>query len=443
MYKKKSTKKFISLATTLLIILAILAGCNNDSGDVGKPPEDSNPVESEEEANEKNDEKTSDSTENSEEYLKEFFEISFDKEVSKKDMNSALEKFFGDEASLIDGDLNGPNLIKAINESSGFKELSLTYSDDKAKESLKENDINEDMEADLSKYIASTIDSNTLNADLVKDLVSSDEITDDLAVETFSQVLNNSNLGRNYLGYSDDPDIYRKLEDSWNSFILYDDETLTDIGAKLVKEEKITGYNLKLNSYVPDFFTERSLSYGHSNIDHALQLIALINSEDLVAKVQLEPKVSIYEYLPEWGEPDEPTAKYFVDEVGDLLLANAMEYDLNFEFTSTEDLIKFEEVVDEYAKKNEENQGEGLIIESWWQPFLLVSNDEMLDDRFFEMYDISLSNDDYTLRSAVLEEDKDAIENEFSKLGGSTKVEVEKKYTNKAFYDYLQGIDYQ
>ena len=282
-----------------------------------------------------------------------------------------------------------------------------------------------------------------MDAQNVKELVSAEKITAELAITSLMQVINKTSLGSNYLGYSSDPTIYRKIEDSWTSFVLFEDEKFTDIGAKLVQDKKITGYNLKLNSYRADFIADKTMSYGHSNIEHALQLIGLLNSEDLVAKVQLEPKVSTYEYLPEWGPAGEATPKYEVVEVGDLLLANAVEYDLKLEFSSSQDLIEFEQVINKYAKKNEENEGEGLIVESWWQPFLLVSNDEMPEDLFFEIYDLSLSNEEYTLRSVVLKENKDDIESELKKLSDSGQVEAEKKYTNKAFYSYLTGTDHE
>ncbi len=438
-------KRIFNLLATLLISVLILSACTDDGKDPDKSAKEEPGVvvETEDEKSEEKSEDKEESLEDSAQYLKEFFDLSFDDEVTKEDMNSALVKVYGEEAPLIEEELNGVTFIKAINEASGFKELSLTYSDEKAKKSLEKNSIDREVEGDQAKYLAATIDSGLIDLDTIKELVSADTMTHDLAVKSFIQVVNNSSLGRNYIGYSDDPDIYRKIEDTWDSFILFDNKDLTDIGAKLVKEEKITGYNLKLNAYMHDFMPEVTMSYGHSNIDHALQLIGLLNSEDLVAKVQLEPKISIYEYLPEWGDPGEPTVKYFVEDLGNILLANSVEYDLNLEFSSTEDLIKFEEIVDEYAKKNEENQGEGLIIESWWQPFLLVSNEEMPEDRFFEIYDLSISNDDYTLRTAVLKEDKDKIEDEFEKLTQDTSIKAEKKYTNKAFYDYLQGIDYQ
>lgn len=423
-------KGFLSFILMLLVSAVVLSGCSDNPG----VKDDS-----------KSEVGINDSLEDSKEYLKEFFDVSFDKEPTKDDVNSAMKKIFGEETTSIDGDLTGLTFIKAINQASGFEELALTYDDEKVKESLKEAGIKEDIDSELGKYIACTIDANLLDSDIVKGLVSAKEITGDLVSQSFMEAVKNSSLGSNYLGYSNDPEIYRKIEDSWSSFVLFNDEKLTDIGAKLVREGKITGYNLKLNSYKADFLSNKTMSYGHSNIEHALQLIGLLNSEDLVAKVQLEPKVSTYEYLPEWGPVGEPTAKYEVVTAGDLMLANSIEYDLKLEFSSTEDLIKFEKMIDKYAKKNEENEGEGLIVESWWQPFMLVSNEEMPEDLFFEVYDFSLSNDQYTLRSVVLKEDKDKMQEEFKSLsdGQDIKIEAEKKYTNKAFYSYLTGTDYE
>lgn len=441
MYKLMYNKKIFNLLSIILISILTLSGCTNGVEETDKQVGEDSPAIFEIE--DKDDQEKGESIEESAEYLKEFFDVSFEGVLTKEDVNSALEKVFGEEATLIEGELNGLTFIKAINEASGFKELALTYSNDKAIETLEENEIDQEVEGDLSRHLASIIDSGLLDIKIIKDLVSSDTITHDMAIKTFAQAVNNSTLGRNYIGYSDESDIYRKIEDAWDSFVLFDDKELTDAGAKLIKDEKITGYNLKSNSYIPDFLPEKTMIYGHSNIDHALQLIGLLNSEGLVAKVQLEPKISIYKYLPEWGDPGEATAKYFVDEVGDLMLANAVEYDLSLEFSLADDLFEFEEIVDKYAKKNEENKGEGLIVESWWQPFLLVANEETLGEDFMKIYTINLSKDDYTLRTAVLEEDKDEIENEFKKLIEDIAVKTEEKYTNKAFYDYLQGINYQ
>ena len=426
-------KTFLKSIIFLLISTIILSGCSPDAND--QKEEDLVKVETEQNLN--------NSLEDFKGYLKEYFDVSFDEDIEKEDIDSGMKKIFAEETVSIEGDLNGLTFLRAINKASGFEELALSYDDEKVKESLKEAGIEEEVDSELGKYIACTIDTNLLDVEKVKELVSAEKITPELAITSLMQVINKTSLGSNYLGYSNDPTIYRKIEDSWTSFVLFEDEKLTDIGAKLVQDKKITGYNLKLNSYRADFIADKTMSYGHSNIEHALQLIGLLNSEDLVAKVQLEPKVSIYEYLPEWGPVGDPTPKYQVVEVADLLLANSVEYDLKLEFSSSQDLIEFERVIDKYAKKNEENEGEGLIVESWWQPFLLVSNDEMPEDLFFEIYDLSLSNEEYTLRSVVLKEDKDEIENEFKKLSDSGQVKAEKKYTNKAFYSYLTGTDYE
>ena len=74
--------------------------------------------------------------------------------------------------------------------------------------------------------------------------------------------------------------------------------------------------------------------------------------------MQLEPKVSIYEYLLEWGPvPKEATPTYAVKQVkDDLYLTYAIEYDLKLEFDNKEDMIRFDDVINQYAKKNEGNE---------------------------------------------------------------------------------------
>ena len=65
-------------------------------------------------------------------------------------------------------------------------------------------------------------------------------------------------------------------------------------------------YNIKIKSTYANFNPELSLSYGHNGIKHANQLIALMKSEGLDAKVQIEPKTSAYLHMPDWGEPATP-----------------------------------------------------------------------------------------------------------------------------------------
>ncbi len=432
--RKKRT--MIELVSILLISVLFISGCTKTVNDYGQQQtKDTVTVKSEE--------NSSDSLKDSEEYLEQFFDVKFEENVTKEDVNTGIKKVFGEKAPTINKDLNGLTFIKALNQASGFKELSLTYSDKKVKDSLQKAEINKKMDSNSAKYVASSIDTKLLDAATVKELVSVNKITSDIATTSFMEAVNNSGLGRNFLGYSNDSTIYRKIDDSWKSFILYNDKELSPFGAKLVKNNIITGYNLKLNSYNPHFLPEKTITYGHNNINHAIQLIGLLNSENLIAKVQLEPKVSIFKYLPEWGPINESTPMYRVDKVDGLLLANAVEYDLSLEFSSIKDLEKFDQVIDTYAKRNKENKGKGLITTSWWQPFLLTSNDKMPKDRFFEVYEASASNELYSWRTVLLKADKDKMENKLKEVSDFAKTKMEKQYTNLAFFHYLQGKDYE
>ena len=171
--------------------------------------------------------------------------------------------------------------------------------------------------------------------------------------------------GSNYLGRASQPEIYGKLDQAWNSFIIFDDGQLSQVGKEAVEQQVSTGYGIKSAAYNARFLPELTLQYGHSDIKHAHQLIGLLNSEDIDAKVQLEPKISIYQYLLEWGPVPEATPTYEVKQFGDLYLVYAVEYDLMLEFDNTEDMLRFDSVINDFAKKNEGNEeAVGLIYGS-------------------------------------------------------------------------------
>lgn len=79
---------------------------------------------------------------------------------------------------------------------------------------------------------------------------------------------------------------------------------------------------------------------------HALQLIGLIKSLGIDAKVQFEPKTSAYLSLAEWGgePPTEPELQSDVLEDGNWI-THAKEYDLLFEFSSVEDRDQFDTII--------------------------------------------------------------------------------------------------
>ena len=223
------------------------------------------------------------------------------------------------------------------------------------------------------------------------------------------------------------------------------DPTLSEVGKEAVEQKITTGYGLKSAAYDARFLPELTLQYGHSDILHAQQLIGLLDSENINARVQLEPKISIYQYLLDWGPVPDPTPTYEVKKFSDeLYLVYAVEYDLKLEFADKEDLMAFDKVIKEFAKKNSENADmKGLIYGSWWQPLYSTVREDMPKEDYHEIYDCVVTNGEYSIHPFTTVEAKDEVVKKLSALHEGLSVNPEKRYVNTAFFNYLTGEDYQ
>lgn len=427
----------------LLSSVVILSGCSAMS--TGE--QDTSVQETDLPGNELNkEEQSKESLQDSKEYLEEAYNVEFDGVLAKNEIDSSINKIFGADTYSVEGE-NGLDFIKVINQVSGLEELAFTYSDEKTDESLEKLDIDSDIDDDLEKYVASSLDSHLLSIENIENLVSADDITADMGTKVFMEAVNFNGVGRNYLGYSNDKDIYEKLHNSRDSFMLFNNEDIAEVGAELIKEEVITGYNMKSEAYNSNFLPDKSLNYGHSDLGHVIQLIGLLNSEDLVAKVQLEPKISAFEYLDEWGDINELSSSedITIEEYDDINIQNGIEFDLALEFESIEDMSTFSQIIDDYAKRNEENNGEDLIINSWWQPMILTSNSEKTEEDFYEVSKVEAKNEEgISMVSVTLKEDNEEVAKEIKKRLKDYEINKgDDYYTNLAFYDYLRGEDYQ
>ena len=169
----------------------------------------------------------------------------------------------------------------------------------------------------------------------------------------------------------------------------------------------------------------------------------MLQSEGIVAKVQLEPKISIYEYLLDWGPVPEPEPRYEVRQFNDdLYLVYAVEYDLALEFNSTADKSKFDSLILKYAKKSGENaDAEGLLYGSWWQP-LYTSTTTMLGN-YRKITDNVITNGEYSIHSFCLDEDAAKVRQELNVTNSFVHVIQKTLWCDDAFYRYLAGNDYQ
>ena len=375
------------------------------------------------------------------EYIEKYFELSLDEKLTSENINKAFTTIFGENSYLIDGDYTGDKFIKTVVQNGWYEELALALGDERVEATLK--NINVKPEEEYKQFLACAIDINLVNNDIANSIYKEDKLARDTFAEVLYRLLNNTGVGRNFLGYISDDDIGARLNNRWESFLLFADTDLNTAGYNAVKDNLITGFNLKASGNNSNFILDNTIVYGHSDIIHAHQLRALLEAENINGKIQLEPKISIYNYLLEWGPIPESTPTYEVVQDGEDYFVHAVEYDLAIEFKTKEDMDKFNEIIEEYAKKYEGNEeGEGLIYASWWQPLYSTTNSGMNKEEYMEIRDCVVKNGIYELHTFTTVEDIDKVKEEFAK-NKEFEVNVRNLYVNKAFFNYLTGADFQ
>ena len=301
-------------------------------------------------------------------------------------------------------------------------ELSNTYSKEKIERSLKGY---KKLKKEKLEELASKAVLVDLQAITVDDLNYSKNIN--LKLENY--ISNFKDISENSLGNISDKNIIERINRKYSTFKVIEKNSLIDSLNIALAKKLTTGYNIKIKSTYANFNPELSLSYGHNGIKHANQLIALMKSEGLDAKVQIEPKTSAYLHMPDWGEPATPN---IVMEDGQIVIT-PLEYDLQFEFKDKADKMKFIQLIDKYAKKDEVDE-ENLIYDSWWQPFLQT---EKIDG--FEKLIVNIvSEGEYEAYVLTLPEKSDALIKELAK-NKNLKLKTKEVYVNPSFYRFMLG----
>ncbi|MFB9327061.1 hypothetical protein ACFFSY_14120 [Paenibacillus aurantiacus] len=319
-----------------------------------------------------------------------------------------------------------------------LKELAYTYPKDKAAASLKRASLSLAQFGSLSaaQEVAAAIDTGLVDAASYNQLAPGTKTSAAFAAKLLGRVLEAKGLYKHYLGETSDFDIYAKLTDAYRTSDILKGGELEEIASGALQQGLVTGYNLKDSRYDANFVDALSLTYGHSDLKHAIQLIGLLRSEGIHAKVQFEPKTSAFVHLIEWGEP-EPSEDYQYKKLDNgNYIASAKEYDIAFEFDSAADKARFQPVILQYAKKNSED-AQGLISGSWWQP-LYYSNTKLAD------YDVITNNkllgDGYVYaQSFSLNKDSAAVIAGFKKLNPSANVVSYEFWVDHPFHNYLTG----
>lgn len=372
-------------------------------------------------------------------YLKEYFSIApMSGTVSWSTFNNALTKI-GAKTVAASGTLSAASAAKGIVAAANLTELANTYTASQAASACARYG---GIAAADAPYVACAIQMGLIpnSVDFTAPL------TGDVASLILMNAVESAGKGRNYIGFSSDPDIAARLVSTWNSFTLFDDPTLTALGVAIVKSGATTGYNLKYDGNAARFLSENTIQYGHSDITHAVQLMGLLDRAGLVARVQLEPKVSAYQYLLEWNNGKLPasTPTYQVKKISDdLYVCFAVEYDLQLEFSSQADRSAFDSLIQTYAKKSDSNpNGDGMIYGAWWQP-LYSTKDSMPSPTYQQINDVVVRNGPYTIHPFATNEQLSAVKAEVAKDAPSLTCSPTQIWVNAAFYRYITGTDHQ
>lgn len=381
-------------------------------------------------------------------YLEQQFSITAPTdEWTSENFNEALAAITGAENFSEYEDASLAQAIRNAVKAADYEELALSYPEEKITQRLESYELESAGDIETDRYIVTGLDAQLFDQETATAALNSESATAEQLANLLYNVAEAQGKTRQYLAYSNDPEIDARLQQVWQTFAIFSDERLSELGREAVEQQLVTGFNVKRGAFDAKFDPNYTLQYGHSSLEHAHQLMALLNSEDMHAKVQLEPKVSIYEYLLDWGEPGESTLTYAVEEVDDdFYLAHAVEYDLLLEFDSEDEMRRFDELVQSFAKKWEGNEDAvGLIRDSWWQPLYTSLRDDMPEDSYYKIHDIIIYSDtaDYRFHSFVLDENLEATLAELEALAEDLTVESQVRYCNQAFYNYLTGDDFQ
>jgi hypothetical protein len=287
-----------------------------------------------------------------------------------------------------------------------------------------------DLELADQRLVATALDFGVIDREQFAEADFLQPVSGEVATLVLGRAAEVKGLFQNFLGYVSDPDIYTRIVQVWESF---DQVSSPDLQAAAV--DIISGYNLKRLASDPGFDPERTIIYGHANIDHALQLIALLNSLGIDAKVQLEPKTSAYLSLAEWGgtPPTEPELQSDVLDDGNWI-TYAKEYDLVFEFFTLEDRDQFDSIILDYATRNDE--GIPYLARSFRVP--LYSARVNPGEGYVSVYNHVAYENQFYIQSFSLIENVESTGEAFEESFPNARHEIwEDLWVNASFYDYL------
>ncbi|KQL44554.1 hypothetical protein AN963_24490 [Brevibacillus choshinensis] len=385
-------------------------------------------------------------------FVKQQYGIQLSGTVTREQFSVALNKLVANISSISEKDAaakgflaagNSPlavsEAISAVVKAADLKELAYTYNDEKVSAVLKQAAITYtkggSISAQNAQELAVAIDTGFVSSGQLKEAKVTGAVSADLAYQLLGKVAEFSGHYKNYLGTVGEDGIYGKLAQAWYESQIIKAGELQQVVDTALKQNLVTGYNLKDATFDPHFDPARTITYGHSDIIHAIQLIGLLKSEGIDAKVQFEPKTSAFIYLKEWGEPVQTDDYQVVQIENGNYIAYAKEYDLSFEFASVDEKKRFQPLILKYAKKDSED-AVGLLKGSWWQP-LYHSRTELAD--YPVITNNLLKEGRFIVQSFSLNDQSAKVVEGFKKLDNKVDIESYQFWVDQPFYNYLLG----
>ncbi|MFH1080440.1 MAG: hypothetical protein V1766_09315 [Pseudomonadota bacterium] len=335
------------------------------------------------------------------------------------------------------GDLTNMGAVSLMIKAAGMKELAATYTDEKIEKSFEEMGFPitaAGLAKEQRQELALAVDVNLLFKGRLKVMDLQAPLRRELAYHLLERMQAFRKSDRTYVGYVTEPDIVSRMCNRWEQAQMQPvaSAALEPVMNNAVRRRIISGYQIKRRRDMGCFDPQLKIAYSHSNIKHIKQLIGLLMSETLQAKLQIEPKRSSFFYLPEW----EKTADLHLEILdGGAAVAHKDEFDMVLEFTSPAHRDRFRRVIDAYAKR-EYRVERKVLCESWYQP--LFRSDIPLEG-YNRVTNIMIRDRTHVIEAYAREDEAETKATWFREEFGDLEVATVPIWVNDAFFRYLNG----
>lgn len=196
-----------------------------------------------------------------------------------------------------------------------------------------------------------------------------------------------------------------------------------------IGEGVLTGYGLRPRGVSAATRADRTVIYSHSSLPHVKQLIGLMASEGLKGRVFLAPKIAAFVFRDGWGERPK-----WVNELGPgIHVAQGPEMLVHFELARPADRQRFDELVDQYAKKDAAEET-GNLIRSWWQPFYYC---ETAAEGYQQISRVTLFGETVEASLLMLPAMAEGVQRHFA--GTPWEMRVDSIWVSAPFFRFLEG----